>query len=115
MGAIGGLFRNRNEAREKRRWNYQGILLVVLILATFAMVIFVAPCIHRIYYDEDIYAGMGQAIAETGRTGLCTFGTFEYGDYTPNWLSYYKEPSGWPFLLSLVFQLFGPGNPRPSS
>jgi hypothetical protein len=50
---------------------------------------------------------MGQVIALIGQTGMCQFGTFDYGQFNATWLSYYKEPSGWPFLMSLVFQLFG--------
>ncbi len=108
-GAVGGLFRSTDNPDNKPRWNYRGFLLLGLILAAFLMSSLVVPRVHRIFYDEDIYGAMGQAIAETGRTGHCTYATFDYGEYTPTWLSYYKEPSGWPFLLSLVFQLFGTG------
>ena len=78
------------------------ILIAGLLLVTLA-----APQVHRIYYDEDIYANMGQNIAYTGQTGMANYGTFEYGEYFVNWLLYNKDPSGWPFLISLVFQLFG--------
>ena len=71
------------------------------------LVTLVAPQIHRIYYDEDIYANMGQNIAYTGQAGMANYGTFEYGEYFVNWLLYNKDPAGWPFLMSLVFQLFG--------
>jgi 4-amino-4-deoxy-L-arabinose transferase-like glycosyltransferase len=87
--------------------NKKGILLVLLFMFAFSMTSFVAPRTHRIYYDEDIYANVGQNIALTNQTGYCNYGTFEYGEYFPHWITYNKEPSGWPFLISLVFQIFG--------
>lgn len=87
--------------------NTKGILLAVLFLLAFSMTSFVVPRTHRIYYDEDIYANVGQNIALTNQTGYCNYGTFEYGEYFPHWISYNKEPSGWPFLISLMFQMLG--------
>jgi len=87
--------------------NRKGVYLVILLLVAFSMASFVAPRTHRIFYDEDIYANIGQNIAVKGETGYCNYGTFEYGEYYPHWVSYNKEPSGWPFLISLAFQLFG--------
>ena len=87
--------------------NRKGLLLVVLFVIAFSMTSFVVPRTHRIFYDEDIYANVGQNIALTNQTGFCNYGTFEYGEYFPHWISYNKEPSGWPFLISLAFQMFG--------
>ncbi|MCP4578618.1 MAG: hypothetical protein GY846_20270, partial [Deltaproteobacteria bacterium] len=80
---------------------------VILLIVAFCLVNFLPHQTHRIYYDEDIYANVGQNMALTGKTGYCNYGTFEYGEYYPHWISYNKEPSGWPFLISLSFQLFG--------
>lgn len=91
----------------KKLLDKKGILLFVLLLTAFSIVSFVTPRTHRILYDEDIYANIGQNIAMTSRTGFCSYGTFEYGEYYPHWISYNKEPSGWPFLISLIFQTFG--------
>ena len=91
----------------KRFWNLKGVFLLALFCFAFSMAFFVTPRTHRIYYDEDIYANVGQNIALTNQTGYCNYGTFEYGEYFPHWISYNKEPSGWPFLISLPFQLFG--------
>ena len=91
----------------KKFSNRFGLLLIILFLFAFVLVSFVAPRTHRIYYDEDIYANVGQNIALSGKTGFCNYGAFEYGEYIPHWLSYNKEPSGWPFLISLAFKLFG--------
>ncbi|MBM4312916.1 MAG: hypothetical protein FJ122_03225 [Deltaproteobacteria bacterium] len=84
-----------------------GIRLLLIVLAGVLLVTLVAPQTHRIYYDEDIYANMGQNIAYTGQAGMANYGTFEYGEYFVNWLLYNKDPAGWPYLMSLVFQLFG--------
>jgi hypothetical protein len=109
ISSLAELFWHRNGPGRKGHLKKEGVLLIVLVLASFALTCFAAPRVHRIYYDEDIYASMGQAIAETGRTGLVGFGVFEYGEFSADWLTYYKEPSGWPFLLSVVFQIFGTG------
>jgi len=87
--------------------NKKGVLLAVLFVLAFSMTSFVVPRTHRIFYDEDIYANVGQNIALTNQTGYCNYGTFEYGEYFPHWISYNKEPSGWPFLISLAFQMLG--------
>ncbi len=87
--------------------NRPGVWLLVIFMTGLILVSQVAPQTHRIYYDEDIYANMGQNIAFTNQTGMANYGTFEYGEYYVNWLLYNKDPSGWPFLISLIFQLFG--------
>ena len=87
--------------------NRKGALLIALFLIAFSLASFAVPRTHRIYYDEDIYCNIGQNIALTNQTGYCNYGTFEYGEYYPHWISYNKEPSGWPFLISRVFQLLG--------
>lgn len=87
--------------------NKKGMLLVGLVLLALFVTCFVAPRTHRIFYDEDIYLNAAQTIALTNQAGFCGYGTFEYDQYCPHWLSYNKEPSGWPFLMSLAFQIFG--------
>jgi len=91
----------------RQKFANPGFYLTVIFLAGLLLVIFVAPQIHRIYYDEDIYGNMAQNIAATGQTGMANYGIFEYGEYFVHWIQYNKDPSGWPFLVSLVFQLFG--------
>ncbi|MBF0398288.1 MAG: glycosyltransferase family 39 protein [Desulfobacterales bacterium] len=87
--------------------NKQGIVFLIVIILGLLIVSFVTPQIHRIYYDEDIYANIGQNIALSGKTGFSSYGTFEYDEYFPHWITYNKEPSAWPFLISLVFNIFG--------
>lgn len=91
----------------KNYLNRKGILIAAVLVAAFMLSSFFAPRDHRIYYDEDIYANIGQNIALKSQTGLCNYGTFEYEEYSPHSVSYNKEPSGWPYLISLVFQVFG--------
>jgi len=95
---IGGIF---------GRLSPGGAALLVLLAGALVLVVFATERTHRIFFDEDIYANMAQTIAAAGKAGMCTYGTFEYGEYFPNLLSYNKDPAGWPFLMSLVFQLFG--------
>jgi len=90
-----------------RKINYQGILLVLVVVFALVMASFVAPRTHRIYFDEDIYAHIGQNIALTHQAAASNYGEFVHGEYQPDWLAYNKEPGGWPFLISLAFQIFG--------
>lgn len=84
-----------------------GWSLLAVVLVGLTLTALVAPQGHRLFYDEDIYANMAQNMALTGRTGMANWGAFEYGEYFVSWLLYNKDPSGWPFLLSLVFRLLG--------
>jgi len=107
-------------------WYAVGGITVVGLLIT----IFVVPRDHRIYYDEDIYQSIGQNIAYLkssgahtgedyeesfsnlwqrfiGRAAMCNEGRNEYGTLYCDRLEYNKEPNGWPYLLSVVFRLFG--------
>ncbi len=104
--------------------------LAAILLVGFVLVVFVAPREHRIFYDEDIYVNIAQNIAMTkgqdvrnergfadvissfgqriiGQTGMCNDGKSEYGDYSCMRLEYNKEPNGWPYVLSIVYRMFG--------
>ena len=106
------------------------MLVAAIIIAGLVLVVFVAPRIHRIYYDEDIYENIGQNIGcqkttvtyygggllegmgtvwknYIGRAGMCNEGKNEYGEYSCLRLEYNKEPNGWPYILSVVYRLFG--------
>lgn len=85
----------------------KGSVPVFIAIAGVIFVALVAPQTHRIFYDEDIYANMAQNIACTGQAGMANYATFEYGEYFVHWLQYNKDPAGWSFLMSVVFQLFG--------
>jgi len=105
----GGLLLCGREVRAGLRSlrNARGAALALLLAAAFLLACFVAPRTGRIFYDEQIYAHMGQTMALADRAGFCNYGTFEYGEFTPRWMEYNKQPYGWPFLVSLVFQALG--------
>ncbi len=86
-----------------RQWT--ALLAVVLVAGAVAG--FAVPRTHRIYYDEDIYANVGQTIAETGDAAYANYAFFEHEAYNPIWTEYNKEPAGWPFVLSFFFRFFG--------
>ena len=88
-------------------FNRRGIGLLALLSVAFLLTWAVAQPGHRIYFDEDIYANAAQNMATKNITAMCNYGTFEYGEYYPHWVSYNKQPNGWPFLMSLAFQIFG--------
>lgn len=128
---VAGAFKNGSLGRffgsfDRKTWLSLGAILV----AGFVLVVFAVPREHRIFYDEDIYINIGQNIAMTkgqdarhengflnalssvgrrfvGQTGMCNDGKSEYGDYSCLRLEYNKEPNGWPYVLSLVYRLFG--------
>jgi 4-amino-4-deoxy-L-arabinose transferase-like glycosyltransferase len=91
----------------KQFYDRRGICLVALLILGFLLTCFVSERTHRIYFDEDIYANVGQNIALLNQTGFTNYGTYEYDEYFAHWIEYNKEPSGWPFLISLPFQLLG--------
>ncbi len=68
---------------------------------------FVAPQTHRIYYDEDIYENIGQNLATLQKAQLCNDGGTTYDVYTCHEGEYNKEPYAYPYLLSIVYRLFG--------
>jgi hypothetical protein len=82
------------------------LLLGVIIVGT-VITSFVAPQTHRIYYDEDIYENIGQNLATLQKAQLCNDGGTTYGVYTCHEGEYNKEPYAYPYLLSIVYRLFG--------
>ncbi|MCW8804369.1 MAG: glycosyltransferase family 39 protein, partial [Ignavibacteriaceae bacterium] len=82
------------------------LLLGVTIVGT-VITSFVAPQTHRIYYDEDIYENIGQNLAALQKAQLCNDGGTTYDVYTCHEGEYNKEPYAYPYLLSIVYRLFG--------
>ena len=104
--------------------------LALIVVGGLIITMFVVPREHRIYYDEDIYQSIGQNIAYLknadshtgegygqsfsnlwkrfiGRAAMCNEGRNDYGELHCDRLEYNKEPNGWPYILSIVFRLFG--------
>ncbi len=79
--------------------------LGLVVLGYFACDI--APRTTRIFYDEHLYAQIGQNIAHTGRAEGANYGRAEYGqyfNYAP-WTN--KQPNGLPYLLSWIYRTVG--------
>jgi len=82
-------------------------LLFAITIAGTLITSFVAPQTHRIYYDEDIYENIGQNLANLQKAQLCNDGGTTYDVYTCHEGEYNKEPYAYPYLLSIVYRLFG--------
>jgi 4-amino-4-deoxy-L-arabinose transferase-like glycosyltransferase len=67
----------------------------------------VAPRTNRIYYDEQIYQGIGQNLSDLKRAQMCSDGTVEYGQLQCWSSEYNKQPYAYPHALSLAYRVFG--------
>jgi hypothetical protein len=81
-----------------------GASLLALALTGWA-----APRTSRIFYDEQIYQGIGQNLADSRLAQMCNDGTVEYGRLECRSGEYNKQPSGYPHLLSLLYRIAGVG------
>ena len=81
--------------------------MMALALLAVALTLFVAPRTNRIYYDEQIYQGIGQNLAELRLAQMCNDGTVEYGRLQCARGEYNKQPYAYPHLLSLGYRMFG--------
>ena len=78
-----------------------------LALLAVVLTLYVAPRTNRIYYDEHIYQGIGQNLADLRRAQMCNEGIVEYGRLHCAMGEYNKQPYAYPHLLSLGYRLFG--------
>lgn len=83
----------------KETWMF----LILIVILGFCLRQFVVPHTHRIFFDEDLYSGIANSIATEGRNILCNYGTPT--KCTEGILN--KDPSGWPFFLSIFYRIFG--------
>ncbi|MBT8387660.1 MAG: glycosyltransferase family 39 protein [Ignavibacteria bacterium] len=82
-------------------------LLLGITISGVLLTSFVAPQTHRIYYDEDIYENIGQNLATLQKAQLCIDGNTVYGVYYCQNGIYNKQPYAYPYLLSIVYRIFG--------
>jgi hypothetical protein len=78
-------------------------------LAAFAVVLtlFVAPRTNRIFYDEHIYQGIGQNLADSRRAQVCNDGQLSGGRLRCTSGEYNKQPYAYPHLLSIGYRIAG--------
>jgi hypothetical protein len=84
-----------------------GVRMATLTAVAVCLTLFVAPRTNRIYYDEQIYQGVGQNLADLRLAQVCNDGSVEYGRLRCASGEYNKQPYGYPHLLSLAYRLFG--------
>ena len=83
------------------------LLLILISVIGVCNTSFIAPRIHRIYFDEDIYNNIGQCIADRGQAVMCNEGYYESNELNIIGKEYNKQPAGYPYLVSVVFRIFG--------
>ena len=81
--------------------------MAVLAALGVGLTLFVAPRTNRIFYDEQIYQGIGQNLADLRLAQVCNDGSVEYGRLQCASGEYNKQPYGYPHVLSLAYRLFG--------
>jgi hypothetical protein len=81
--------------------------MAILVTIALALTLLGAPRTNRIYYDEQIYQGVGQNLADLRLAQMCNDGTVEYGRLQCWSGEYNKQPYGYPHLLSLAYRVFG--------
>jgi len=85
---------------------YSFLLILIAVIGVFITSL-VAPRVHRIYFDEDIYNNIGQCISDHKRAVMCNEGYYEDNELKIIGAEYNKQPQGYPYLISIVFRVFG--------
>jgi hypothetical protein len=80
---------------------------VALSALGIALTVFAAPTTNRIFYDEQIYQGIGQNIADARLAQMCNDGNVEYGRLRCASGEYNKQPYAYPHALSLAYRVLG--------
>ena len=76
-------------------------LLVAVVIAG------AVPRTNRIFYDEHIYQGIAQNLADLHLAQSCSDGNLEYGRLQCARGVYNKQPYGYPYVLSLLYRIGG--------
>src|SRR5215203_4414940 len=83
------------------------VRLCALAAVAAGLTILVAPRTNRIFYDEQIYQGVGQNLADLRLAQVCNDGSVEYGRLHCFSGEYNKQPYAYPHLLSVAYRLLG--------
>jgi len=86
---------------KKKTWIY----LLIIFLSGFAIRMFVFPHFHLMYIDEPWNMEIAKNIAYKNEPVVCRY---SYPDSEACFLT--QKPPGWPFLVSLLYRIFGPGS-----
>ena len=105
LASVLGLIVLRRAARKLTRRD--GLALLLFALAALVLTQAVAPRTNRIYYDEHIYQGIGQNMADLRLAQVCNEGSVEYGRLQCFSAEYNKQPYAWPHLLSVAYRVAG--------
>jgi 4-amino-4-deoxy-L-arabinose transferase-like glycosyltransferase len=81
--------------------------LVTLSALGVALTLFAAPRTNRIFYDEQIYQGVGHNMADSRLAQMCNDGSVEYGRLRCASGEYNKQPYAYPHALSVAYRMFG--------
>lgn len=83
------------------------VAIGLLASAALAVTLLVPPRTNRIYYDEQIYQGVGQNLSDLKRAQMCNDGNVEYGRLQCWSGEYNKQPYAYPHLLGLAYRVVG--------
>lgn len=105
LGLIAAVYLLSTVGRDACRRELPRLALLAALGA--GLTLFVAPRTNRIFYDEQIYQGIGQNLADLRRAQVCNDGSVEYGRLRCASGEYNKQPYAYPHALSLGYRLFG--------
>src|SRR3954471_16845079 len=92
---------------DRDAWRREMPRLVTLSALGVALTLFAAPRTNRIFYDEQIYQGVGHNIADSRLAQMCNDGSVEYGRLRCASGEYNKQPYAYPHALSVAYRIFG--------
>ena len=88
-------------------WRRDGLRVGGLAALALALTLLVAPRTNRIFYDEHIYQGIGQNLADSRLAQVCNDGQVSGGRLRCASGTYNKQPYAYPHLLSLAYRITG--------
>ncbi|MEO6236804.1 MAG: glycosyltransferase family 39 protein [Vicinamibacterales bacterium] len=84
-----------------------GLWMTALAGFAVALTLLVAPRANRIFYDEHIYQGIGQNLADARLAQVCNDGQLSGGRLRCASGEYNKQPYAYPHLLSVAYRIAG--------
>ena len=86
---------------KRKTWIY----LLIIFLAGFFLRVFIFPHFHIMYVDEPWYLEVAKNMNQKLKPVIC-----QYTDYDLETCRHVLKPPALPFLISIVFLIFGPSN-----